>query len=96
MPEDLKSTTEEKDTRIQRVWRNYAPYWHICTAFIFGVYVCISWVNNVQANTDEMPLLKAKVSEQATDIAVIKNDVSETRQQVHDIWQFMRLDRTKK
>lgn len=81
---------------MQQLWTKYAPYWHICTTIIAIIITAIWWVHDVNGSVVDVQTIKGNQETQATAIAVLQEESHETHEQVHDIWQAMRLDRMKK
>lgn len=81
---------------MQRFWFRIAPYWHIGIGIVWAFIVVAWWVQDVNGYGGRIASLEAANTQQTTTLAVITDQVKETREQVHDIWSAMRLDRVKK
>lgn len=88
---------------VQRYWYKIAPYWHICMAIFWGLVWASWWIHDVSAysgqisdNKKAITAQEMRISTQDMNMAVIKEQVTETHDQVKQIWEAMRLDRHQK
>lgn len=81
---------------MQEAWIRIRAYWHIGTTIFIVLISAIYWVHDQSGLVPRVEALETLSAEHTTTLAVIGNQVNETHDQVKQIWQAMRLDKSKK
>lgn len=64
---------------MQKFWKKYALYWHICTAIIFGIF----WAGTYW---DQSAAYQTQTKTNTDDIATLKTNLAVMKQEIHDLW----------